>query len=139
MPHDLSFVRRPHSVSNPTEPSLNPSLRERFAEALGRLAGDEEMLVTLAEIAAEDGPLLLDKLKIEVQDQATAETAKTAHALKGLLSSFETGEPTLRLQPLIESARNDEASDVQAIFNSLEADLRSLLSEIQTLSSGMVG
>jgi hypothetical protein len=139
MQHDLSFVRRPRSVSSPTEPSLNPSLRERFAEALGRLAGDEEMLVTLAEIASEDGPLLLDKLKIDVQKQATAETAKTAHALKGLLSSFETGEPTLRLQPLIESARHDEASDVQAIFNSLEPDLRSLMSEIQSLSHGSVG
>ncbi|MEZ6089392.1 MAG: hypothetical protein R3C05_15445 [Pirellulaceae bacterium] len=41
---------------------LSPAQKEQFAEALQRLAGDEQMLTMLAEIAADDAPGLLRRL-----------------------------------------------------------------------------
>ncbi|KAA5542643.1 hypothetical protein FYK55_14005 [Roseiconus nitratireducens] len=112
---------------------MNESQRIRFSEALQRVAGDEEMLIMLAEIASEDGPEMLARLDEQVKAESCVEAAKTAHALKGLLSGFEAGEPTSHLQRLIEACRGGRRAEAKAIWNDISPAIESLLEEIAAL------
>jgi len=113
---------------------LNESQRVRFSEALQRLAGDEDMLLMLAEIAAEDAPVLLSQLGSQIEEASLSSAARTAHALKGLLSGFVSGPPTSELQPLIAAAREDDAATTATLFSKLRPKLKALIEEIETLS-----
>jgi len=115
------------------ESRLNESQRSRFSDALHRVAGDEEMLIMLADIAAEDGPEMLRRLDQQVKQESFVEAAKTAHALKGLLSGFETGKPTSDLQPMIDACRAGRRAECKTIWKDLAPRLESLIDEIAAL------
>ncbi|WP_182869511.1 hypothetical protein [Stieleria mannarensis] len=112
---------------------MNESQRQRFSDALVRVAGDEEILEMLAKIAAEDAPGLMSQLDDYVKQSELAEAARVGHALKGLLSTFETGEPTCELQPLIDAARAGDQSTVTSVHSAIQPDLNQLVSEIDAL------
>lgn len=112
---------------------MNDVQKKRFAEALQRVAGDEDMLAMLATIATEDAPVMIETLDTEVQEQSLPNAAKTAHSLKGLLSTFETGEPVSELQPLIDAARRSDANEVTQLHSDMRAKLDVLMTEIKEL------
>ena len=114
---------------------MTESQRQRFSAALGRVAGDEEELEMLAKIAAEDAPGLLSQLEDHIQQCELAEAAKVGHALKGLLSTFETGEPVSELQPLIDAARAGDDASVASVHASVRPQLFTLVTEIGALAS----
>ncbi|MCC9658345.1 hypothetical protein [Rhodopirellula halodulae] len=109
--------------------------RQRFAEALQRVAGDEEMLVMLANIAAEDGPPMLKQVQSSVENGNLTEAARTGHALKGLLSTFESGAPVNELQPFIDAARNEDTDTAKVAHRSVSPKLEQLMVEIQALAA----
>jgi hypothetical protein len=115
---------------------MNEAQRKRFAAALQRVAGDEDMLVMLANIAAEDGPPMLKQVHESVKTGDWNEAARTGHALKGLLSTFEAGPPVDQLQPFIDAARSSDAAAAQQTHASVEPKLQQLLVEIETLAHG---
>jgi hypothetical protein len=114
---------------------INHHQRSRFRQALLRVAGDEQMLITLSEIVSSDAPALINQLDLAVADGDAASVARTAHALKGLLSSFETGDPTDRLQPIIDAARVGDMDEVTLLYGRARAPIESLLKEIDSLSA----
>lgn len=109
--------------------------RERFSDALARLAGDESTLTMLAGMVAEDGPPMLAKLGEQANAEAAAEYARTAHALKGLLSTFETAEPVSDLQPIMDAACVGDTSTVRRSHTKIEPELQSLLREILAIAT----
>ncbi|TWT93651.1 hypothetical protein [Neorhodopirellula pilleata] len=112
---------------------MNETQKARFSEALSRLAGDEEMLLILADIAIEDLPPMVVHLSEQLADDELTSAAATAHAMKGLLSSFETGTPTSELQALINAARSGNTSEAQALYTKTKPAIEQLLAEIETL------
>lgn len=115
---------------------MTDAQRKRFAAALQRVAGDEDMLVMLASIAAEDGPPMLKQVDTHVECQQLNEAARVGHALKGLLSTFETGSPVDELQPLIDAARKEDSKATQLAHASVSPKLEHLLGEIEQLATG---
>ncbi|TWT65037.1 Hpt domain-containing protein [Allorhodopirellula solitaria] len=113
--------------------TLTDQQLERFAAALERVGGDTDMLVVLAAMAAEDAPPLLTKLESEVRDSDLRAAAHTAHALKGLLSAFETGQPIEGLQPLIDAAREGNQSEALRLLDSLQPKLESFIHQVKEL------
>jgi HPt (histidine-containing phosphotransfer) domain-containing protein len=113
---------------------MNDQQKQRFAPALQRLAEDEEMLATMARMAVEDGPVILGDLETQVQQGSLTEAAKTAHKLKGVLSTFETDEPVCALQTLIESARRGDLDEVSELHAGLHPKLLALLGEIKAIA-----
>lgn len=89
----------------------------------------------LAEIATEDAPPMIARLEEQLTDRELLDASKTAHAMKGLLSSFETGAPTNEIQPLIDAARGGNATEATLLFETLKPRLGKLCSEIY----GLVG
>jgi len=107
---------------------------QRFDEALERLGGDQDMLAMLAAIVAEDAPPMLAKLGEDVTAGDSADYAKVAHALKGMLSTFETGEPVSDLQSVINAARDNHGREVQKLHVALSPQLKTLILEIEAIS-----
>lgn len=121
--------------SRPKAGVLTHQQRTRFAGALQRVGGDEEMLIVLAEMAAEDAPVLLTKLEGEIEHRRLDAAAHTAHALKGLLSTFETDSPVEDLQPLIEAVRENDGVEAQRFFRVLKPDLNELVYQVRELTA----
>jgi HPt (histidine-containing phosphotransfer) domain-containing protein len=113
---------------------MKESQKQRFAEALARVAGDEDILRTLASITAEDAPELLSRLERQREAGDWDDYAKTAHAVKGMFSAFETGQPVCRLEEVIDAARKQQPGDVQKWHDALLADLHALLDEIKAIA-----
>ncbi|EKK03580.1 hypothetical protein RBSH_01029 [Rhodopirellula baltica SH28] len=118
----------------PTHFPMTEAQRKRFAAALQRVAGDEDMLVMLASIAAEDGPPMLEQVHTHVESLELGEAARVGHALKGLLSTFESGPPVDELQPMIDAARKDDGNATQIAHASVSPKLEHLLGEIEELA-----
>ncbi|MCM2371651.1 hypothetical protein [Aporhodopirellula aestuarii] len=113
---------------------LTSEQRKRFAGAIERVGDDEEILIVLAEMASEDAPVLMAKLEGEISKGFLDAAAQTAHALKGLLSTFETGEPVEGLQSLIDSAREEDEKETTLLFESLKPKLLTLVEQVAQLS-----
>ncbi len=107
--------------------------RQCFAAALERVGGDEQMLVVLAAMAAEDAPPLVTKLAEAVRTGELDAAAHSGHALKGLLSAFETGHPVDDLQPLIDAARDSDQDEAQRLLTSLRPKLCSFIETVKEL------
>jgi HPt (histidine-containing phosphotransfer) domain-containing protein len=108
--------------------------KERFAEALARVAGDCELLAAMAAMVSEDAPGVLSELRKQVAANQLQDVAITGHKLKGMLSTFETAGPVLELEELIRSARKGDSQDVASLFKSFESEIEQLLEEILSLA-----
>lgn len=113
--------------------TLSDQQRQCFAAALERVGGDEQMLVVLAEMAAEDAPPLLSKLVNEVRTGDLGAASHSGHALKGLLSAFETGQPIDGLQPIIDAARGADQNEAQRLLETLEPKLCCFIKQVEAL------
>ncbi len=113
--------------------TLTDQQKQRFAAALERVGGDEQMLVILASMASEDAPPLLSKLADEVRTGDLDAAAHSGHALKGLLSAFETGQPIEGLQPVIDAARENDQDETQRLLESLQPILGSFIEQVEEL------
>ncbi|TWU25121.1 Hpt domain protein [Novipirellula galeiformis] len=88
----------------------------------------------LAQIVAEDAPPMLAKLETQLNENQLDAAAKSAHALKGLLSTFETGTPVEELQQLIDEARLGQGRTATAMLNKLRPSLDTLVSQVKELT-----
>lgn len=113
--------------------TLTDQQKQCFAAAIDRIGGDEQMLIILAAMAAEDAPPLLTKLENEVRAHDLDAAAHSAHALKGLLSAFETGQPIEGLQGLIDAARDNDHSETLRQLESLQPKICSFIELIEEL------
>ncbi len=115
-------------------PDLSESQRARFSAAIVRLDGDEETLIMLAGMVSEDAPTMLEQLRSDINSRQLNDAAQTGHALKGLLSTFETGTPVSDLQPLIDAARTGDLRTVSSLSKGLMTNLSQLIIEVRELS-----
>lgn len=113
---------------------MTEAQKKRFAGALTRLSGDEEMLETLASIASEDAPGMIETMDSELENKNLDAYAKSAHAVKGLLSTFETGEPVSEMQPAIDAARQGDVATTKATHDQFRSPLKKLVEEINELA-----
>ena len=114
--------------------TLSEAERTQFSDALQRVGGDEEMFIELAEIVAEDAPGMLAELEDQLRSDQLSEVAQTAHALKGLLSTFQTGPPVSQLQPFIYEARLGHTESATMMFHDLKPSLKHFVGQVQQLN-----
>lgn len=107
----------------------------RFAAALERVGNDDRLLVSLAQITAEDAPILMAQLECNIESGDLNSVAATGHALKGLLSTYETGSPVAELQLLIEAARSGDRTEVRKVLAYQRPILIEFIGEVQKLTA----
>lgn len=118
---------------------ITPDQEERFAEAITRLGGDQEMLAVIASMAIEDLPPLIAETEAHLAAARWPDAATTAHAIKGTLGTFEAGSTVSKLQALIESAKAGNGQQVLDYWASTQPGLRNLLEEIGQLCQTVRG
>ncbi len=112
---------------------LTTNQRNRFSAALKRLDGDEDTLVMLAGMVAEDAPTMLERLGCEIEAKQLSDVASVGHALKGLLSTFETSAPVSELQLVIDAARRGDAQVATSLYVEVRPSLDKLVVEVREL------
>lgn len=112
---------------------MNETQKQRFADALARLSDDTELLCSMASLVIADADEVVARLRLAVEQGRCEEAARSAHQLKGMLSTFETGSPVIELQELIDAARAGDAATTREQHQLLQQDVQQLLNEIQNL------
>ncbi|MFW5840100.1 MAG: response regulator [Planctomycetota bacterium] len=82
--------------------------------AVERLGGDEHLLAALAEEFLKDGPQMIDEIREAIGASAYDAVAENAHAIKGAVGLFSTGEVFRAAMELEAQARSGDADGVQA-------------------------
>ena len=103
----------------------------RFATAIDRVAGDVDLLVSIAAIVTEDVPAVFAKLQAQLATGRLTEVPATGHQLKGMLSTFETRGAVVLLQEVIDSAREGNQQGADDAFHRCVAEIGSLIEEIK--------
>ncbi|MGB7327315.1 MAG: Hpt domain-containing protein [Rubripirellula sp.] len=88
-------------------------------------------------MVVEDAPTLLAQLNADIHAEKTSDAAATGHSLKGLLSTFETGQPVSELQPLIDAARRGNTAEVAALLREIKPSLEKLIDEIRSITGSV--
>jgi len=112
--------------------------KKRFGDALSRIAGDLELLIALAEFVVVDAPEVLAELRAQVAAGQLRDVAATAHKLKGMLSTFETGGPVMELQEVINAAKDGSWEECRSAFRQCDDGISFLINEIATLQNDCV-
>ena len=107
----------------------------RFAIAIDRVAGDVDLLVSIAAIVTEDVPAVIAKFKDQLATGKLTEVPVTGHQLKGMLSTFETRGAVVLLQEVIASAREGNQQGANDAFHHCDAEIVSLIEEIKQLGT----
>ena len=105
--------------------------KERFAEALARMAGDEELLTAMGAMVIDDAPEVMAELDHQIPNGELAKAASTAHKLKGLLSTFDTNEAVLAVQELITSAKAENQAECETQWPRCKHASTQLLAEVR--------
>ncbi|MFT5302751.1 MAG: HPt (histidine-containing phosphotransfer) domain-containing protein [Mariniblastus sp.] len=95
--------------------------------SLSRLGGDSELLSEIVQIFFEDSPELLQELVIAVNASDAANTMRTAHILKGLVSNFGENEA-------VDLVRNIELAAREGDMDSARQHLDGFLSNYKALN-----
>ncbi len=107
----------------------------RFSAALERLSGDADLLVAMASMVADDANIIVADLQMQLDQDSMADAAATAHKLKGMCSTFETGSPVVELEELIYAARAGKTDEARAKFQACQPQIKELLGEIAALTN----
>jgi HPt (histidine-containing phosphotransfer) domain-containing protein len=106
-----------------------------WTEALRLMAGAVELLCSTAEMVAEDAPLELTVLENAVQAGNLAAAARSAHALTGMLSTFENDKVVAGLQRIEAFATDGDLDQASNLSGRLRADIVHLIAKINTLAA----
>lgn len=107
--------------------------RIRFAEALQRLAGDEDLLIAMGAMVLDDAPVVMAELQQQIEAGQLSQAASTAHKLKGLLSTFDVGGCLLTIQQIITAAKADDQAECAQSWSKCEREIRELLAEVRAV------
>ena len=99
-------------TSNNDHPVVEES-QVAYKESLARLGGDVELFKEFVNIFYEDSPPLLNKMFVSVDAADHDGVARSAHALKGLVSNFGA-KPCCDLALEYELAGKNETSESMA-------------------------
>jgi len=107
--------------------------KRQFSDALGRVAGDSELLAAMAMFVVEDSQEVIDELQTHLQCHEMTQAAASAHKLKGMLSTFETAGPVIDLHELIVAAKENNTEECARIWKRCRIEIESLVVEISSL------
>ena len=122
-------------LSVPASSSTNVDAQESglvaYSESLERLGGDVELFKEFIQIFFEDSPQLLEKTLSAVDATDHDSVAKSAHALKGLVSNFGA-KPFCELALEFELAGKNKATEtvvdqkekLQLLYDQLCSELK---------------
>ncbi len=97
--------------------------------------GDSELVQSLVELFFEEYPPLLTAMRTAIDTTNGDELARVAHALKGMVSTWQHQESIASVQSLQEIGAQSDFSDAEAIYEKLTNQLDFLRPQLISLGS----
>jgi HPt (histidine-containing phosphotransfer) domain-containing protein len=107
------------------------------AEALGRMAGDRELLEELCRIFLEESPAVMGKLRQGVVEGEAEAVQRAAHSLKGEASCLAAAKVSQLARQLEEMGQDHNLAKAAQTLQSLEREVADLQDALRT-SNGAV-
>lgn len=101
--------------------------------ALSRVGGDIDLLKEIAQLFVEDYPKVLDELRQAVDSGDAQAVERTAHGLKGSVSTFGARAAMEAARTLEDLGRAQQLEQVRQVLTTLELALAALRPELESL------
>ncbi|TWU22331.1 hypothetical protein Pla52o_33870 [Novipirellula galeiformis] len=108
---------------------------QRFQEAIKRIGGDRNLLVTLASLVSDDAARLQIELDRQLLENRFLEAVATGHALQGMLSTFEVGSPVIELRNVISVLRSGDGDRAKVLWSDCKLAIDSFIHEVNALAN----
>src|SRR5207248_7609161 len=105
-------------------------------ELMSRVENDEELARELLGIFQADSASYRDSLRAAVESGNATETRSAAHAFKGMLANLAAGPASAAAARLEEMAKAGNIERFAAGWQEFEAELESVLAEVESLLAG---
>lgn len=105
-----------------------------FPAALDRFGGDEELLQSMARMIADDAPENICKLEESLAAKESSSVASSAHALRGMLSTFEEGPAVDGLLEVENLSRSGDLAAAKVRFDSARGSIDLLVTIIRQVA-----
>jgi PAS domain S-box-containing protein len=102
--------------------------------ALEVVAGNDEILYSIAEVAVEELSRLMTQLAVDAANHDITQLRKTAHSIQGTLRVFQNQPASVLLMKL--QAADTRVEEIMLIQQQLEPLLRNILAEITNYRDG---
>jgi CheY-like chemotaxis protein len=99
-----------------------------YQGAMGRLGGDEELFREFISVYDEDIPVLIQSLRIALDDHDASGVERNAHSVRGLISNFGARRAVEAAAQMEEAGKHARWDDAPSMFDKLLEEIR-LLSE----------
>ena len=119
----------PHAGTGPTIRDGALPVYDR-ADALSRIAGDEELLETLIDMFRNDAPGYLEEIQSALSKGEMADALRAAHTLKGVLATFSARRAESRVRHLEQLASAGNAAACGELLPSVKAEVEAFLQAI---------
>jgi two-component system sensor histidine kinase/response regulator len=118
-------------VSNPPTQTEGHSLDRELA--LSRVGGDADLLKEIAELFVEDYPRVLEELHQAIESGDAQAVERTAHGLKGSVSTFGARAAMEAARTLENLGRARQVEELNEVLRTLETALAALRPELESL------
>jgi CheY-like chemotaxis protein len=119
--------RRTRARRSPASRSAASTQPIDEGELLAGLGGDRELLADMLRFFVDDSPRLLRELALAVHQSKAAETARTAHALKGSIANVSRGAAYRTCAELEQMAKTENLASTSRALQNLESELDMLV------------
>jgi two-component system, sensor histidine kinase and response regulator len=114
-------------VDNPIEPSTVPACREDLpifdrAAALKGVGGDAQLFEEILGLFLEDGPRLLDEVRLAVENRDPQELNRHLHILRGSAGHFEASALVAAVRKLELIGRSGDFTDASRLVQHLASE-----------------
>jgi HPt (histidine-containing phosphotransfer) domain-containing protein len=106
-----------------------------FDGALARVGGDEDLLREIGALFLQEFPPAISGLRHAVADRDPKRIERSAHSLKGSLSTFGTGVAFQATYELERKGSTGDLAEVESNLQRVEVSLARLCNELRTLIS----
>ena len=105
-----------------------------FSIALAHVEDDRQLLAELAAIFVQDCPRLMDEARKSIAMHDSSGLERTAHTLKGRLAFFGIEGARVQASNLETMGRTQDLTGARETFETLDAEMKTILSEIESLT-----
>lgn len=105
-------------------------MRQRLAELMDTVDGNEGLLHELIDVFLEDAPRLLAGVHRALEAGDSASLYRSVHTLKGSASNFGAPDVVACALRLESEARANDFPAAQADFHRLESEMRALFADL---------
>ena len=102
------------------------TISHRFAGALKRLGGDEELFQELMSYFIQDAPGLLEDIQVGVTVGNAESIRRAAHSLRGLAANFDAEQAIIIAASIEQIATKGDLEMVPEAFAHLQVEIQSL-------------